>query len=199
MQDSIRVVQFHQKFGIDYTGPPRLLPPELAWRRKFLDEELTEYEDAIAAKDIGGAFDALIDLNYVALGTIHLHGGRVDDHVPRLIDCQPRLVTDMEAAEFKVACHQLLDAYDQAEDLHDKLMALGRLIKTVQDMANTQGFPWEKGFAEVHKANMTKILAANGEGRGHQDIVKPPNFVKPDLTEVLREHVAWHFPGYMLP
>lgn len=65
---------FHKRFGIDYSGPPRTLPEELAWRVKFLDEELQEYKDAIAAGDLVKQFDALIDLVYVALGNAQLQG-----------------------------------------------------------------------------------------------------------------------------
>lgn len=131
--DYFRVRQFHDKFKIGYDGPPRLLPPELDWRRKFLDEELKEYDEAIAAGDLAKAFDALIDLVYVAIGTAVLHG-----------------------------------------------------------------FPWEAGFSEVHKANMAKRLAAPGEGRGTNDIVKPEGWQPPNIEEVLHDFCRWNFPSHTL-
>lgn len=126
--DYFRVRQFHEKFGIGYDGPPRLLPPDLGWRRKFLDEELREYDEAVAANDLPKVFDALLDLVYVALGTAILHG-----------------------------------------------------------------FPWESGFVEVHRANMSKRLSLPGEGRGHNDIVKPEGFVPPNIEEVLADFCRWNF------
>jgi predicted HAD superfamily Cof-like phosphohydrolase len=70
MIDDIKA--FHEKFGLEYDGPPRLLPKELgAFRLGFLFEELTEYAMAETRED---KIDALVDLVYVALGTAYLHG-----------------------------------------------------------------------------------------------------------------------------
>jgi predicted HAD superfamily Cof-like phosphohydrolase len=69
------IIAFHVKFDIAYTGEPRFLPPDLQeFRLKFLSEELTEYEEALADGELADALDALVDLVYVALGTAHLHG-----------------------------------------------------------------------------------------------------------------------------
>lgn len=74
---------FHKKFKQNYDGPPAALPPETQeFRLKFLHEELKEYEDAVdqltqygeSPERLENAFDALIDLVYVTLGTAHLHG-----------------------------------------------------------------------------------------------------------------------------
>jgi len=73
------IESFHHKFRLDYGGPPRPLPFELAqFRIKFLQEELDEYAAAYEADDSLEAreqmLDALVDLVYVALGTAYLHG-----------------------------------------------------------------------------------------------------------------------------
>lgn len=68
------VKSFHARFGIDYSGPPRQLPSEWDWRRKFLDEELAEYDEAVKSGDLAKQFDALLDLVYVAMGTAVLQG-----------------------------------------------------------------------------------------------------------------------------
>jgi len=66
---------FHEKFGIDYDGPPRELPGDLSqFRLDFMQEELYEYELACEEGDLPAQFDALIDLVYVALGTAHMQG-----------------------------------------------------------------------------------------------------------------------------
>ena len=52
------------------------------------------------------------------------------------------------------------------------------------------GLPFEQGFLRVHQANMTKIRALRQEDskRGSTyDIVKPPGFVAPTLTDLIRK------------
>jgi len=50
-----------------------LLDDDMAkFRIVCLKEEVQEFEDAVAANDLPGAFDALIDLVYFALGTAHI-------------------------------------------------------------------------------------------------------------------------------
>lgn len=96
------VTEFHKKFGINYEGKPRALDFEtLQFRLKFMREELREYEDhmdkalfeldkltrapqfqtgefafdeANFVHHLSQALDALVDLEYVVLGTGHLHG-----------------------------------------------------------------------------------------------------------------------------
>lgn len=70
---------FHEKFGLEYSGPPRLLFEDMSrFRVAFMQEELDEYKKSISGSDSVAtrcdAFDALIDLVYVALGTCYLHG-----------------------------------------------------------------------------------------------------------------------------
>lgn len=74
------VIAFHAKFGLPpVSAGPTMLPPELqAFREKFMQEELNEYKEAVAEGDMENAFDALLDLMYVALGTIYLHNFPLD-------------------------------------------------------------------------------------------------------------------------
>ena len=81
--------RFHQKFGLEPTKDPghRLPDDVLKFRVKFLYEELSEYAIAVGGEidpdgelllerdnfDAEQAFDALIDLVYVALGTAFMH------------------------------------------------------------------------------------------------------------------------------
>lgn len=122
---------FHEKFSLIRAGNtlPHLLTGELYnFRLKFIYEEFTEFVDANTAGDLAGAFDALIDMVYVILGTAHL-------------------------------------------------MAL----------------PWEEGWDEVHRANMSKVRATNPSQstRGTAyDVIKPDGFIPPDLKAVLEKHNA---------
>lgn len=87
------VKAFHEKFGLGYDGKPRMLPPALQkFRDKFHREELKEYGDAVAlmsliasgkldpsiddqiALELSHAFDGMLDLMYVVIGTMYLHG-----------------------------------------------------------------------------------------------------------------------------
>lgn len=66
---------FHEKFALVYPENPSFLDPEMqGFRSRFLREEADEYDEAIAEGDLEKAFDALIDLVYVAVGTAYLHG-----------------------------------------------------------------------------------------------------------------------------
>jgi predicted HAD superfamily Cof-like phosphohydrolase len=81
---------FHEKFGLEYNGPPRQIEEGLAkFRAKFMGEEVCEYcsDNEDLNREITlllglnhqpqlleKHFDALIDLVYVALGTSYLHG-----------------------------------------------------------------------------------------------------------------------------
>lgn len=123
------VGDFHEKFGLRNVtwgdgGPDEVDPELLAFRVKFLREEFIEFQDAAGAGDLPKAFDALLDIVYVAMGTAHLYG-----------------------------------------------------------------FPWQRGWDAVHRANMLKIRAAKDgsdskRGSGW-DVVKPPGWEPPDLDSIL--------------
>lgn len=73
------VGRFHRKFGLpsvshEGVGPREVDSELLAFRVRFLHEELEEYEDAIAENNPAKAFDALLDLVYVAMGDAHHWG-----------------------------------------------------------------------------------------------------------------------------
>lgn len=76
MMDDIK--DFHKKFGL--IMPPEQNPslfndPELyKFRLNFIAEELNEFGEAHNNNDLPKAFDALIDLTYVVLGTAYLMG-----------------------------------------------------------------------------------------------------------------------------
>src|SRR4051812_37433278 len=66
---------FHEKFelGKDRLPRPGFVSPELTeFRTKFMQEELDEFKEAVLQDDLPQAFDALLDLVYVALGTADL-------------------------------------------------------------------------------------------------------------------------------
>ena len=69
------IVDFHKKFGIHYSGPPRDLPTELRKLRTYrFFEEIHEIQNAMDNHDLVEQLDGYVDLIYIVLGTCHLHG-----------------------------------------------------------------------------------------------------------------------------
>ena len=74
------VGDFHEKFGLPNTmdglGDTELSVSDelMAFRLKFMHEELEEFTKALETMDHPEMFDALLDLVYVAMGTAHLLG-----------------------------------------------------------------------------------------------------------------------------
>jgi predicted HAD superfamily Cof-like phosphohydrolase len=69
------VKEFHTEFKIPAVKPPfQLNYKALSFRIKFLWEEMEELETAIDEQNICDQIDALIDLIYVAAGTLDLMG-----------------------------------------------------------------------------------------------------------------------------
>lgn len=98
-----QIIEFHQKFGLEYNGDPQSLPHDMAlFRIGFMIEELAEYAKASGYWTINGylkdlhnmikegsahtvernenfidlhdQLDGLVDLSYVLNGTAYLHG-----------------------------------------------------------------------------------------------------------------------------
>jgi predicted HAD superfamily Cof-like phosphohydrolase len=86
-----------------------------------------------------------------------------------------------------------LDEYKHAVetgDLEKQFDALLDLVYVAIGTADLQGFPWEEGWAEVQRSNMTKERAktAAESKRGYVgDVIKPPGWRGPDIAGVLEE------------
>ena len=75
-------------------------------------------------------------------------------------------------------------------DLEAYFDGLIDLVYVALGAAYLAGLPFDQGFLRVHQANMTKMRAlhANDSKRGSTyDIVKPPGFVAPTLTDLIRK------------
>ena len=67
------IAKFHQKFSLPQEEVPSFPNDEMmAFRIDFMQEELNEFREAVEKRDIVMAFDALLDLAYVTLGTAYL-------------------------------------------------------------------------------------------------------------------------------
>lgn len=70
------VAAFHEKFGLPFNGQDIIFGDDiqagldaLLFRMKFLREETEEFNEAFGESNRVKAFDAMLDLAYVALGT----------------------------------------------------------------------------------------------------------------------------------
>ena len=72
------VGDFHERFGLHRSdtepGLQRVSDDLLDFRKKFMQEELDEFNRGLEEGDEAEMFDALLDLVYVAMGTAHLLG-----------------------------------------------------------------------------------------------------------------------------
>lgn len=75
------IIEFHKKFKLKpFSKKPCLLPLDVQnFRVRFMQEELDEFKKAYRENNLHDAFDALIDLVYVALGTAYMMGLSFND------------------------------------------------------------------------------------------------------------------------
>lgn len=94
--DDVRA--FHVRFSVPMNEKPGPIADKSTqvFRLGFLEEELNEYEDAINAGDMAKAFDALIDLVYVAHGAALIHGFPWDEGWARVQAANMAKVTAAE-------------------------------------------------------------------------------------------------------
>lgn len=109
---------------------------------------------------------------------------------------RPNVPTELskELSDFRIKfLQEELDEYKTAVangDLAKQFDALLDLVYVAIGTADLQGFPWENGWAEVQRANMSKerALSASQSKRGSTlDVIKPPGWVGPDIEGVLKE------------
>ena len=73
-------------------------------------------------------------------------------------------------------------------DMENVLDALVDLTYVVLGLAYVHGFKFNEAWDRVHAANMTKVRAQRTEDSargGTWDVVKPPDFKRPDLGDLL--------------
>tara|TARA_B100000287_G_scaffold365834_1_gene360759 strand:+ start:25529 stop:25951 length:423 start_codon:yes stop_codon:yes gene_type:complete len=123
---------FHEKFGMAYEGPLRMLPEDLSnFRIHFLIEELEEY---VKAETLEDKLDALVDLIYVALGTADLHGIK-----------NPTFIRAFKTVH--IANMQKIKGKSDRSDKFDVIKPKGWKAPDLKTVLNEQlefNFPWEK-------------------------------------------------------
>lgn len=74
------VQAFHDRFDVNHHDAPDFLHTDVfAFRLQFLHEELVEFVQAHVRLDIADTVDSLVDLIYVAYGTLLLMGLTADE------------------------------------------------------------------------------------------------------------------------
>lgn len=172
---------FHAKFGMAYTGSTRLLYGEmLDLRVKRLKEEADELKDATTLLD---ACDALVDLLYIAGGTLYLQGpcpplmlskDFVKVH-PEDFDWDVELDSDMRHLVLMV--NDLVNTGKAVETT-----SLLKLWYFCNRIAYWTKLPVPELFANVHAANMRKErgCAKTSKYGNSYDIIKPEGWYGPD-------------------
>lgn len=212
MKDYLDVRDFHRKFGLPYdTGDLDLLKPEiLEFRRDFMYEELLEFIAAFRNRDLVGAFDALIDLNYVIFGTALFmrphpellwrdlsdvkRGLAATGNSIRETDEQrrPGFVDSWLTRTFHYQVQSRIRSFCDLHHLatldevavHVPIHELRDAAELVYRIAWWMGLPWDEGWAIVHEANMAKERAkpdgSNSKRGVGVDIVKPAGWISPE-------------------
>ena len=176
IQDFIKKVgEFHDAFGVERGNV------DVELRYKLFKEEFEEYKDA---KTLVDKADAIIDMLYIACGTIDLHEWEFGMPYEQPLDFEEyRVLNDIEKE---------LDSYRL---LNDDCSVRG-LIGSCYDLANHNNIYdiLPQLFEEVNASNMSK-LDENGKPIINDGILDPSkpigkilkgkNYFEPRLKEIL--------------
>ena len=125
---------------------------------------------------------------------------RVKEFRDRFGLCTPSQACLIDAVEFMFRFELILEetkelfsAY-RSSDVVGIADALADLLYVTYGLAHEHGIPIDEVFAEVHRANMTKVRAStdgSDSKRGStSDVVKPADFCPPDVERILRGTVG---------
>lgn len=210
------VQRFHTKFGLETPPTFVFLPDELfRFRVGFFHEELKEYEDAVASKDLGTALDSLIDLVYIICGCALLHGINVEafdemiesteplhvyplfesDEAPKLFgpDFLSPENTEMLVELMRGNIDTYIIAHDNQNEQGIKQALTDFYLNCLfgaSDMGTSEEC-WNELWTDVQRANMSKVRAekASDSKRGSQwDVIKPPGWQAPRTDEILAKY-----------
>ena len=130
--------------------------------------------------------------NFYDIGLFHekfgLHNVTFHDAGPQKVD------QELFEFRFKFLAEELEELQQawKAQDSEEIFDALLDLVVVAMGTAHLFGFPWQEGWDEVQRANMSKVRAkADGSDskRGSSwDIVKPEGWTPPDHAPILRKY-----------
>lgn len=155
--NSLDVLRFQTQFGLLTPLRPAPLDAELAgFRAKFLREEATETENALLGGDLVKVADGLIDVAYVAHGTLHFlglptAGVRLNEAWHQVVYGTGMLEAPLEAPSLR---HEEDSRLTFLEDLHQAVDLLPRHLQEAE-VAHRQG-----GGLELTKLTHAAIFHA---------------------------------------
>lgn len=161
------VAAFHEKFGLAYDGPPRLLDD---YRTRASDEGYHESSPAHSMAEFRRRF---LKEEAAEYATATYRGNH-----------SLRFTSDVDQKTLKVSIH-LADALDALIDTI--YVALGN--------AYLHGFTADKfteAWRRVHGKNMEKVKVVRVEesARGSiHDVIKPPGWLPPDHRDLVKDHI----------
>lgn len=173
-----QVGEFHDAFGVERGNV------DVQLRYELFNEELDEY---LTAKTLVDKVDAIVDMLYVACGTLDLHEVKFDlDYVPLGIEDDSYATTEIS---------DLINKYNNYGDV-DYVKVIILYILDLAIYNNIHDILPEL-YDEVHASNMSK-LDDNGKpiiNDGILDprkpkgkILKSKNFFDPRLEAILKKH-----------
>ncbi len=168
------VRDFHMKFGLPQHLRFEDAPKDLVkFREKFLEEESREIANAVHEVNNAELLDGLIDLAYVAIGTLYVLGYR-EFEVIKKTSYVPNLYG---------LCHVKADGFLNP--------ASGEIIAAIalgcRRVAYKLGFQFDIGWRRVCEANLKKVRATdeNGKRKSKWDVVKPEGWVAPRMEDLV--------------
>lgn len=197
LHDDLR--EFFDHFRFSYSRTPTHLSRELAeFRRQFLLEEHIEWDQAVKTRDLSGQLDALVDLTYVAVGTLILQGFHHRDwsmaplHVPIAVEQArfPRALTPEEEELSRSMLEESVVGYfssalrSDPEAIRLQQESLHEIAFRAAAVAKLQGFPFFKAWDRVHEANLKKRRGPTARSSGY-DLIKPEGWLAPDLSDLV--------------
>jgi len=217
---------FHERFSL-LPEPDTYLDHHAVFRQNFLLEELNELSTAFAKGDLVSYLDALVDLDYVTLGTAflmghyslfvnndstqvyinHLQKDRFKGH--SLAAPQPPIASQYVFflggiyTQLGSAFHSMMMARrggNRTEHFTKTCLSLRDMHRNIVDHSFLCGLDFVEAWDRVHRANMSKVRAekAGDSKRGSKfDVVKPSGWTAPDLTDLVGDP-AHDLPPFLL-
>lgn len=166
--------EFHTKFKLMPFTDFAAMPDDLIkFREKFLEEEATETIRAMREGNHPEVLDGLIDLAYVALGTLYLMG---TDRSMLLNTRYTMNITSL--AEISEGISLTINHYEYLVDL----------AGSCRKIAMIMGYNFDVGWHRVHEANMSKVRTerpADSKRGSGWDVVKPEGWRSPILEDLV--------------
>lgn len=180
------ISEFHKKFELQQYGDFKKTPDDfLEFRERFLQEEAEETMKAMGERDKPGALDGLVDLAYVAMGTVYTVYD--DPEKPQFARDDVGLL-DIAMAMDDVGLLDIAMAVDGVNLGPFSAQWLLDLSYGCMQIANSLNWNFTEAWSRVHNANMQKVRAARVQDSKRDsgfDVVKPPGWKAPDLSDLV--------------